>query len=897
MANNLLDKSSIILTPTAYKNGEALCVKPSDASGDFTFSRNSAATRVNAQGLVENVQILSSNLVQNGDFSEEGVQEVSNGSFSQEGVEQITNGSFDTDSNWNKASGVTISDGKANAAFGSSGNILRQSLVTFDANKTYKYEFTISNYVSGNLKFASFIGAVNESGNGTYVGYGKPNGTGVNNMILFGSFEGSIDNVSVREVGQDWTLSSQSEIVEDAAKVVSTDGSFQYIKQNGFTSTQGKTIKFTIEVTDIQIGQLKVSFTGGTTNTNIPNSVGTHILYIPNDGSIGELTIGRVGGITDVTITNISVKEVGQNWVLDANWSIAEDKAVSDGSVNGFIRTSTNLFENGKTYKVGITVSNMTTGKVTYPYDGAGGTFITTNGDFSQTYYADDTNRCWIYGNNGFDGSITNISVIEITDDTNLPRINYEGFSYQDALGSEEVVNGDFATDTNWIKNGQVTIGGGVAYFDSDGTFTQIAQSISGVSGKNVKVVIEITEYTQGTLKVLFSGGTQQNLPNSVGVHTLYFNNADSDTINIARLGGVTNLKIDNVSVKEYLGQEVVPDSGCGSWLFEPQSTNLVTQSELFSDASWSKGRVSITPNTLKSPDGSINASTLSVINATGGEEYLRFQTNDSNEATCSFYVKKGNWRYITLRSVNASVFDFDTETFTFIGTNEIVSFKKLQNGWYRLKASSPTRVYCSIGFAVNATNPAGGSGVNGSNMYIWGAQLEQQSYATSYIPTSGSSVTRNQDLCTNGGSLASINSTEGTLYFEGAALVGGSLTQISLSDGTNDNGVKLRFDTNPDRFTIFLRGNAGTFAIKTITGVTQTDNNKIALVWDITNFRIWLNGVEAGTIATNDLPVGLDTLNFANNTGISNFQGKTKALAVWKEALSDAELTELTTI
>ena len=67
--SNLLDKASIILTPTAYNNGEALCVKPSDGSGDFDFSRNSAATRVNAQGLVENVQILSSNLVQNGDFS------------------------------------------------------------------------------------------------------------------------------------------------------------------------------------------------------------------------------------------------------------------------------------------------------------------------------------------------------------------------------------------------------------------------------------------------------------------------------------------------------------------------------------------------------------------------------------------------------------------------------------------------------------------------------------------------------------------------------------------------------------------------------------------------------------------------------------------------------------
>ena len=89
--SNLLDKASIILTPTAYNNGAAvMCVKPSDGSGDFQFSRNSAATRVNAQGLVENVQILSSNLVQNGDFSEEGVQRrVSNGSFSSRRVQEF----------------------------------------------------------------------------------------------------------------------------------------------------------------------------------------------------------------------------------------------------------------------------------------------------------------------------------------------------------------------------------------------------------------------------------------------------------------------------------------------------------------------------------------------------------------------------------------------------------------------------------------------------------------------------------------------------------------------------------------------------------------------------------------------------------------------------------------
>ena len=93
--SNLLDLASIVLTPTAYNNGEALCIKPDDGSGDFQFSRNSAATRVNAQGLVENVQILSSNLVQNGDFSEEGVQRrVSNGSFFSRGCAACYNGDF-----------------------------------------------------------------------------------------------------------------------------------------------------------------------------------------------------------------------------------------------------------------------------------------------------------------------------------------------------------------------------------------------------------------------------------------------------------------------------------------------------------------------------------------------------------------------------------------------------------------------------------------------------------------------------------------------------------------------------------------------------------------------------------------------------------------------------------
>ena len=45
---------------------------------------------------------------------------------------------------------------------------------------------------------------------------------------------------------------------------------------------------------------------------------------------------------------------------------------------------------------------------------------------------------------------------------------------------------------------------------------------------------------------------------------------------------------------------------------------------------------------------------------------------------------------------------------------------------------------------------------------------LEQQSYATSYIPTNGATNTRLQDIANNSGNSTLINSTEGVLYGEG---------------------------------------------------------------------------------------------------------------------------------
>ena len=62
---------------------------------------------------------------------------------------------------------------------------------------------------------------------------------------------------------------------------------------------------------------------------------------------------------------------------------------------------------------------------------------------------------------------------------------------------------------------------------------------------------------------------------------------------------------------------------------------------------------------------------------------------------------------------------------------------------------------------------------------YMWGAQVEEGSYATSYIPTSGSTVTRNQDIFTRDGIGSLINSTEGVLFVEMAALSDDSTRRV----------------------------------------------------------------------------------------------------------------------
>jgi len=778
---NLLQKASIVLTPTAYDNSKVLCVKPSDGSGDFDFSRNSAATRVNAQGLVENVQILSSNLVQNGSFSEQG-------------AEQITNGDFATDSDWGKVN-ATISGGTGNLDSTSGTSLLFQSALVI--GKTYKATLEVSNY----------------------------NGLGT------------------------------------CALIISTGAIQQEFTSNGVK---------------------EFYFTHGGSNTNLTFRATS-------------------GGV--FSITNISVKEVGQNWALGTDWGIGENKAIRTGTASSGLTQSYN-FSNAKKYRLKFTISDFVSGAIKGEFIGGGGSdlFFTNNNIGNGTFTFETTtttNRTGLqfYVFSSFQGSITNISVIEITDDTNLPRINYEGFSYQDALGSENIdlTAGNTLDASAW---GSVTTSG-VSYLAGTGSLSYYNTGFIVTAGLTYKLSFTISDYT-GSNDLGFStaGGVSTSarlLAN--GTYTEYFT-ATSNT-GLRLFGRATNTGVfSNVSVKEYSGQEVVPNSGCGSLLFEPQSTNLITYSETLGNNTTS-GSISFTYNNSISPDGTQNAALVSVTNANDRLQpsfaavnslvaisiFLKHNGTDFSTRINTFNTGTG-----TLFGANANVTASNVTFTSYQGGFDSASFVDYGNGWFRVIVVCQS----TTGTTFAQWRPTTASVA--LSYPCFGFQVEQQSFATSYIPTSGSTVTRNQDLCTNGGSLATINSTEGTLYAEITALANDlSFRSIGLSDGTANNRILILYTdvSNGIRVLIFRNNLLQVILNHTI---NITDVNKVAVRYKFNDVSFWVNGTKLSTDTNAFMPIGLNQLSFSRGDGDLPFFGKTKALAVFPY-LTDAELTALTTI
>ncbi len=187
-------------------------------------------------------------------------------------------------------------------------------------------------------------------------------------------------------------------------------------------------------------------------------------------------------------------------------------------------------------------------------------------------------------------------------------------------------------------------------------------------------------------------------------------------------------------------------NGSCPSILVEPQRTNLVTWSEDFTNSDWNKFQATITSNSIVSPDGNTTADRLAS-SANGSAVLFRAALTGAAVATLSVYAKAGTNDVLDIGFTNVTDFtvkaNLTTGTIASATSGITGTITNVGNGWYRVTA---TRTMTASGtlFINSATN------VSGRFLNIWGAQLEAGSNATSYIPTTSASVTRNADVITD---------------------------------------------------------------------------------------------------------------------------------------------------
>jgi len=340
-------------------------------------------------------------------------------------------------------------------------------------------------------------------------------------------------------------------------------------------------------------------------------------------------------------------------------------------------------------------------------------------------------------------------------------------------------------------------------------------------------------------------------------------------------------------------------DDSKGVLLLEPQRTNSITYSNDFSKSIYGKINLTITANQGISPDGTQNANLL-VPNAAVGNRYLTNSTG-SNLKINTVFLKKKELRYVKIGNAQSNVLvDLENGTISAdsVSTNNF-TIENYGNGWYRVSCYNTLDVNLQIQIFIGIDGSGSNIATNGTDgVYIYGFEIQNGSYPTSYIPTSGSSVTRSAEVCNNSGNSEVFNDSEGVLFADISALANdGTNRMISLTNGvdTTSNATLYFIPTANQIRYIYEVSSAQQCSI--IANVNVLLSNKCSAVYKLNRFELWVNGFKVGEDTSGTLnPQGTFTkLSFLRGASQLPFYGKTKEIGYYDAVLTDAELETLT--
>jgi hypothetical protein len=354
---------------------------------------------------------------------------------------------------------------------------------------------------------------------------------------------------------------------------------------------------------------------------------------------------------------------------------------------------------------------------------------------------------------------------------------------------------------------------------------------------------------------------------------------------------------------------------GEASILIEPQRTNLFSYSEQFDNSYWAKNRATILVNNTTSPEGIFTADKLIEDTSLNTHFINRNISNSNSLLSFSIFAKKGerNFLYLNAFATAPNNFSYNPSAYFNLNNGTVgnvsnvnATMEDFGNGWYRCtlnftsifnQSSSAVGIYIYSAIS-NGNNNYQGDGASG--LFIWGAQIEQGSNASSYIPTVASAVTRNAEVISKTGISDLIGQSEGTIFLEAEIQKRNSNDfYIAISNGNSLSEAIHLNQPSSGNINVLFRTAGLTPTINVLSANWNVGINKIVITYTLTLGKIFINGAIKGTVPLTALPT-CNKLSLASRPdspgGLIGF-GAYKRAELYKTALTDAECVTLTKI
>jgi hypothetical protein len=340
----------------------------------------------------------------------------------------------------------------------------------------------------------------------------------------------------------------------------------------------------------------------------------------------------------------------------------------------------------------------------------------------------------------------------------------------------------------------------------------------------------------------------------------------------------------------------------CKGLLIEESRANVSLYSTDFS-SSWTTSNSTIGSESTTAPDGAATFPKIVDNTANSSHFILQNHTVTSGIAyTFSVYAKRiGRDLQMCFGSSDVTGdpyanFDLTNGVVSATGGTITARIELFKNGIYRCSATVTSAVAISFGCilaninSITATRLQTYTGDNTSGVCVWGAQLEAGAFATSYIPTEASALTRNADVATMTGTNFSdwFNASEGTLATTGQT-ISGTPNPIYINDGTANNRINLLNRLSGVLGACAAMFTAGASQLGATSPFTFSQKNTSVLSYKTDNGTVAINALTPNTDNTVTLPV-VDRMNIgASVTATSNIW--IEKIMFWNIAVTAAEV------